>query len=146
MTLYLDASVLVALMVNEPTGPLLTRFLTPGRNQLVISDFAVAEGSAAVAKLARMGLRTPACADEVFDRMDAWVSAFAEQAPITTADVMEAIDLVRRHDLKLRAPDAIHVAAAVRLDITLVTLDRGMARAATALGLPCINPADLSAL
>ena len=38
-------------------------------------------------------------------------------------------------------PDAIHIAAAHRLDATIVTLDRGMARAATALGVACINPA-----
>lgn len=67
---------------------------------------------------------------------------FAEVVTIATADVIAATNFVRRPDLPLRAPDAIHIAAAHRLDATLVTLDIGMARAARALGVECINPAE----
>ncbi len=42
---------------------------------------------------------------------------------------------VRRFDLALRAPDALHLAIARRLDATLVTLDRRRAAAAGELGI-----------
>ena len=42
---------------------------------------------------------------------------------------------VRRFDLALRAPDALHLAIARRLDATLVTLDRRLAAAAGELGI-----------
>jgi predicted nucleic acid-binding protein len=42
---------------------------------------------------------------------------------------------VRRFDLILRAPDALHIAIARRLDVALVTLDRRLANAAQALGI-----------
>jgi predicted nucleic acid-binding protein len=53
---------------------------------------------------------------------------------------------VRRFDLKLRAPDALHLAICRRLQARLVTLDNNLARAARALDVPCINPAETSAL
>ena len=42
---------------------------------------------------------------------------------------------VRRFDLALRAPDALHLAVARRLDATLVTLDRRLTAAARELGI-----------
>lgn len=56
-----------------------------------------------------------------------------------------ATAFVRRPDITLRAPDAIHIAAASRLGATLLTLDHGMARAAAALGVDHLNPADADA-
>ena len=56
-------------------------------------------------------------------------------------DVRHAGALVRRFDLKLRAPDALHLAACERLAMTLVTLDRGLAASAAALTVPVIVPA-----
>jgi predicted nucleic acid-binding protein len=53
---------------------------------------------------------------------------------IASSDVAQAGDYLRRFDLALSAPDAIHIAAAQRLGARLVTFDRGMARAAQALG------------
>jgi len=38
-------------------------------------------------------------------------------------------------ELRLRAPDALHLAIARRLDVSLVTLDRRMAAAAGELGI-----------
>ncbi len=42
---------------------------------------------------------------------------------------------IRRFDLALRTPDALHIAAAGRLSAKLATFDVKMAAAATALGL-----------
>jgi uncharacterized protein len=53
---------------------------------------------------------------------------------IQASDTRLAYIYVRRFDLRLRAPDALHVAVARRLDAVLVTLDRRMATAAIDLG------------
>jgi uncharacterized protein len=54
-------------------------------------------------------------------------------AEIHAVDVRLAAAYVRRFDLALRAPDALHLAIARRLDIALVTLDRRMMAAASEL-------------
>jgi predicted nucleic acid-binding protein len=50
------------------------------------------------------------------------------------ADARLVYVYVRRFDLGLRAPDALHLAITRRLDATLVTLDRRLAAAANQLG------------
>jgi predicted nucleic acid-binding protein len=55
-------------------------------------------------------------------------------------DVAVATAFLRRLDLTLRAPDAIHIAIAQRVDATLVTFDQGMATAALALGRAVVTP------
>ena len=49
---------------------------------------------------------------------------------------------VRRFDLKLRAPDALHAAICRRLGMRLVTLDRRLAAAARALGIDVLVPVE----
>ena len=46
----------------------------------------------------------------------------------------------RRFDLRLRAPDALHLVIARRLDATLVTLDRRLATAARDMGIAVEMP------
>jgi predicted nucleic acid-binding protein len=53
---------------------------------------------------------------------------------VHAADARLAYAYVRRFDLRLRAPDALHLAIARRLDAALVTLDRRMAAAAKEFG------------
>lgn len=146
MTLYLDASVLVALVAKEPGATSVTAVLGVAERPLIASDFAVAETSAALARLLRIGARTAGQLEEAFTRLDGWIDAATSLRTVTSTDVAEANLLVRNPDLALRAPDAIHIAAAARLGAVLVTLDKGMTRAAAALDIPCLNPADASAL
>ncbi|MBV9375949.1 MAG: VapC toxin family PIN domain ribonuclease, partial [Alphaproteobacteria bacterium] len=65
---------------------------------------------------------------------DAWRAAATSAADVHAADARLAYIYVRRFDLGLRAPDALHLAIARRLDATLVTLDRRLAIAANQLG------------
>lgn len=146
MIVYLDASVVIAAFNDEATSDRVDPFVRNSPTPPLASDLVLAECSAAVSRLVRTRFGTMADATLLFEELDAWAAAFAEVRPITSIDVERAGQFVRLPDLGLRAPDAIHIAMAARLDATLVTLDRGMARAATALGLPCINPADASAL
>lgn len=142
MTLWLDASVVVCLVLREPMSPSVDRTVAAATGRIIISDFCLAEASAAIARLVRVGAKSPDAADTLYSEMEAWAKDIAEHARIASDDVIEATRFVRRSDLALRAPDAIHIAASHRLEATLVTLDQGMARAAAALGVPCINPAD----
>ena len=146
MSLYLDASAVMAVVAEEDANALVDPVIRNAGTSVLLSEFCLAECSAAVSKLAHMRIRTIGEADLLLDRLDRWAAALSNRTAIENSDVTQATGLVRRHELKLRAPDAIHIAAAHRLGATLVTLDRGMARAATALGLPCINPAETSAL
>ena len=111
MTAYLDASVLLPLMVGETASSAVDAFLRDTPEELPISDFAGAEVAPAISRLVRT---SPTMA--------------ASHARL--ADVF-----VRRFDLMLRAPDALHAAICRRVDGTLVTLDRRIAHAARALGL-----------
>jgi len=54
---------------------------------------------------------------------------------IQPADARLAYAYVRRFDLMLRTPDALHLAIAARFDASIVTLDRRMERAARELGI-----------
>jgi uncharacterized protein len=48
--------------------------------------------------------------------------------------------VLRRLDVNLRTPDALHIAIAQRLEATLVTFDWGMAAAARPLGMAVATP------
>ncbi|MFP5296042.1 MAG: type II toxin-antitoxin system VapC family toxin [Alphaproteobacteria bacterium] len=146
MIVYLDASVVIAALNDEATSDRVDPFVRNSPTPPLASDLVLAECSAAVSRLVRTRSRTIADATLLFEELDAWAAAFAEVRPITSIDIEQAGQFVRLPGLGLRAPDAIHIAAAARLEATLITLDRGMTRAAAALGLPCLNPADASAL
>lgn len=141
MTLWLDASVLVALITREPTSRQIDNLLDQSEPPMV-SDFCIAECSSAIARLVRIGTRTADQADELFRDLDDWVATASNLLAIDQGDIAMATDFVRQPGVSIRAPDAIHIAAAQRVGATILTLDRGMARAAHLLGVPCINPAE----
>jgi predicted nucleic acid-binding protein len=47
--------------------------------------------------------------------------------------------MLRQLELKLRAPDAIHLAVAQRLKVAIATFDQPMAKAAHMLGIPVVD-------
>jgi predicted nucleic acid-binding protein len=145
MRFYLDASALVAIMAEEPASDAVSDQLGRSDHLPVVTDFSHAESSAALSKLVRMRIVGAERVDDLLAQLDYWTSRFSERPEIAPADVADAALHVRHHGLGLRAPDAIHIAAAHRLGATLLTLDRGMARAAAALGVPCLNPAEVEA-
>jgi predicted nucleic acid-binding protein len=59
---------------------------------------------------------------------------------IASSDARLAYIYARRFNLGLRAPDALHLAMARRLDATFVTLDRRLATAARELGVAVEHP------
>jgi hypothetical protein len=137
---YLDASVLVSTLVQEAGTPPVEAFLIATDSELLISDFAAAEVSSGLSRLLRMGRLTSGDATARLADFDAWRAAVSSPVDLRPGDGRLADAYVRRFDLGLRAPDALHLAIVRRLDATLVTLDRRMARAAEALGIAVVVP------
>ena len=132
--MYLDASVLIAVLAEEPASAAVRRFLRTHREDRLISDFAAAEVVSAISRLLRMRLLTEEEGSTRLADFDAWRAAASSAADMHAADARLAYAYVRRFDLRLRAPDALHLAIARRLDAALVTLDRRIAAAAKELG------------
>lgn len=141
MRRYLDASVIVPFLLPEPSTPLVVDFLLMAGTQLTIGDFAAAEVSSAVSRLARIQHISPSQASEVLERFDDWRADISDTITLSPEDLRLADRFVRQFEHGLRAPDAIHVASCWRWELPLVTLDRRLARAATALGVSAEVPA-----
>ncbi len=134
MTLYLDASFLVALFAIDHFNERASSFLTSHTPELLVSDFAAAEFASAIARRVRMGDLTAAEARSAFDAFDTWVMRVARRPETTPQDIAAAAAFLRRLDLNLRTPDALNIAIAQRLDASLATFDVSMRANAEALG------------
>jgi predicted nucleic acid-binding protein len=139
LSLYLDASILVALFTQEPQSERADAFLRGHALELIVSDFAEAEFASAVARRVRMGQAALEAARETFAVFDAWAIRATGRAYTTTADIASAALFIRRLDLSLRAPDAIHIAITQRVAADLFTFDERMAAAAKALGTKVVS-------
>lgn len=143
MTVYLDAAVVVPLLLHEQDEDSIVEWLdsTP---TLMLSDLAAGEVAAAVHRAVRDG-RMPAdrLASSLGD-FDGWRASDCSPVSHVSQDIRIAADLVRRFELALRMPDAIHLATCSRLGLTLATRDRRILRAALALGIPAVRPGDIA--
>jgi len=133
---YLDASLIVALLTPEAASERADAwFADQPAGSLAISPWVVTEVSSALSIKARTGALT-------LDRRAAALSAWhAMQADsllalgITDDHFEAAATIANRHELGVRAGDALHLAIANDGGHTLVTLDGPMANAALQLGI-----------
>ncbi len=135
MSIYLETSVLLPILIAEPTTEAIYDWLCADGQELLVSDFAAAEVASALSRLVRMALLSEADASARLADLDAWRTAMSSPVDIAASDARLAYIYARRFDLALRAPDALHLAIVRRLDVALVTLDRRMAAAARELGM-----------
>jgi uncharacterized protein len=140
LSVYLDTSVLLPWLVEESASAAIRHYMAAHPQERLISDFAAAEVASALSRLVRMGLLTGAEGSARLTDFDAWRAATSSPADLHASDARLAYAYVRRFDLRLRAPDALHLAIARRLDATLVTLDQRLARAAAELGIAVAVP------
>lgn len=106
----------------------------------IVSEFAAGEVASALSRLVRMKQLDAADVRARLLDFDAWCVSDAIVVDVEASDIRLAAVFVRRLELGLRMPDALHAAICRRLDHTLVTLDLRLAGAATALGLPTSIP------
>ncbi len=133
MTIYLDASVAVALFTDDAHSERARRVAAAG--QLVVSDLTAAEFSSALATHYRNGRAKEADVRTAFAMFDRWCETAPERVEVLASDVRGAEALIRRLDDGLRTPDATHLVIALRLGVSLATFDKPMARGAARLGL-----------
>ena len=140
MSLYLDTSFLIPLFTTEPLSSNAFEFIRANHAVLIVSDFAAAEFASAIGRRVRMREIVLDNARRLFSIFDGWLARSARRVEITGADMASCEAILRRLDTSLRAPDAIHLAIAQRLEATLVTFDRQMADSARALGTAVATP------
>jgi hypothetical protein len=115
LSVYFDASLIVSIVLPDALSARADAYIRRDSPTPVISDFAAAEFTA--------------------DELDVWRSAVATACGLSSEDVAAANSFLRRLDLTLRAPDALHLAIARRLHVPVATSDVRMADAARAVGL-----------
>ena len=135
MSIYLDASFLIPTLVEVRDSAAINAYLNAVEDELLVSEFAAAEVASALSRLVRMRLLAEADAVARLSDFEAWRAAASSPVDVEPADARLAYAYVRRFDLMLRTPDALHLAIAARLDASIVTLDRQMERAARELGI-----------
>lgn len=141
MSLYLDTSVILPTLVREGTTAVVEAYFLLVRQELFVSEFAAAEVASGLSRLVRMKSLSREDATARLSDFEIWRAATSTPVELHAADARLAYAYVRRFDLMLRAPDALHLAIARRLDATLVTLDRRLVRAAGELGIDIAVPA-----
>jgi uncharacterized protein len=139
LSVYLDACVLVPLIVAEASSDRVREFVA-GSSEIYVSDLGIAEVGAAVSRLVREGDASSEDADATLAYFDEWVASAVIVLPVEAADVRSAGALVRRYELKLLTPDAIHLALCEKHAHILTTLDKRLAKAAEAIGVSVITP------
>ena len=127
MILYLDASVLAALFVNDIFSRRAAQLIGQPEADFLVSDFASAEFASVIARLVRMKAFGADRARAGFADFDTWTARASQRVATLSADIRAAEAILRRLDLNLRAPDALHLAIAQRSGAILATFDDRMA-------------------
>ena len=140
MSFYLDASVIVPTLTVQRMSDAAHAFMLEAEPPFLISDLAEGEVASAASRLVRTRVLTPQAGRAMLTQFDAWLLAEATPVEMESTDGRAAIALLRRFELMLRTPDALHVVISQRLSAELVTFDDRLLLAATALGLPAHKP------
>ena len=140
MTIYLDASVVVPLIVAETETERVIAFVDRHSNDLSISGFGIGEVFSALSRLTRTGRLSASLARASLVGFDAWRGDHTKGVSIDDADIAAAAALVRIFSLKLRMPDALHLALCIRHGHALATFDDRLARAARKSGVEVLIP------
>ncbi|WP_375456474.1 type II toxin-antitoxin system VapC family toxin [uncultured Methylobacterium sp.] len=139
MKVYLDTSVLVALLTDDPLTERADAFFRSRAPIAVVSDFAAAEFASALGRRVRMNEIDAEQARAAFSTLDHWLLRVAHRVELNPSDVADAATFLRRLDLTLRTPDALNIALCRRASAVLATFDDKMAAAAQALGLEIVT-------
>jgi predicted nucleic acid-binding protein len=131
---YLDTSVIVALLIEDRLAERASSFLSRHEPIIFISDFAAAEFSATLGRRIRMRELTKIAAKAAISNFDSWRRDESQIVALAARDVVAADGFLRRLDLTLLAPDALHIAICQRIGAALATFDEKMAASARVLG------------
>lgn len=129
--LYLDTSLLVAALVHEAGTATALDFLQAHAQQpWLISPWVATELASALALQVRRGAITPQESQEAWQRFGVLREQRLHQLPLAAEDFEAAARLCLTQVPPLRAGDALHLALCQRLNLQLVSFDRGLCTAA----------------
>ncbi len=134
MSVYLDASVVVSLFVKDALAEPARRAIIRAGAILLLSDLASAEFVSAIARRHRMGALSLAEAHDAIGLFDDWANAIAQPVGTTPQDFSECSSYLRRLDLPLRTPDALHIAIARRFGASILSFDKQLTACARKIG------------
>jgi uncharacterized protein len=135
MPAYLDTSALVSLIILDANTRQARAWFNHHSTTVQTSLFGKLEFASAISLKQRRGDFTGRDARFYLDVFDEWLGHNASIFDVVQDDYATAEQFVRQFDLKLRGPDALHLAICKRLKVQLVTFDQTQASAARALGL-----------
>jgi uncharacterized protein len=134
--IYLDTSVVVALLTPEESSSRALDWFSQSREPLISSDWLITKTHSALGMKQRLhGLSSEArlAAGEQFERL---LQGGIELRPLERGRFRHAAELLQDPALGLRAGDALHLAVALHSRCTqLASFDSRMQQAATVLGL-----------
>jgi uncharacterized protein len=139
VSVYLDVNVIIPLFAVDLLSDRADKALRKLDDDLVVSDFCAAEFSSVIARRVRTRDLRAEEARTAFSNFDSWCARYTRRLEIDTIDVSGASSLMRRLDLSLRTPDALHLAMVHRTNCKLLTFDKSMASAAQGLGIEIVS-------
>lgn len=134
--IYLDTSVLVAYYIPEALSQLAQQRMQSA-TVIVVSELAQIEFVAALSLRQRVGDLSIADVQQVTALLTQQIDTqLYRSLHLNQAVYRQARDYITRFDLPLKAPGALHLAAAALEHLPLVTADRQLARNADLVGVP----------
>jgi len=129
MRTYVDTSILVAAHTREPHTALAQAWLAEqSGGDLIITTWALVECDSALAIKRRRGELDEGGQMTASADIDAFANRFVPLVSAQESDFLRAREFCRHAASSLRAGDALHLAAALRLDAThFATLDQVLA-------------------
>ena len=133
---YVDTSVIVALLTAEPGTAKVTKWYAAQRDAPTCSDWLLTEFASALSIKIRTKQIIEATAKGIRKEFSVLAAGGLRVVPVSRSAFLHAATLTAAHQHGLRAGDALHLAVAIELGATqMATLDSGLAKNSRRLGL-----------
>ena len=140
MSCYLDTSILISMIMKDAGSARVDAWLDSSNEALHVSAWAMAEFAAVLWRRQRNREIADTAPAAAILELESWAANFAVRLGLSASAGDAASILAKRPDLKLSAPDALHLALAVQAGLTLVTSDLRLAKAARSQDHPVLVP------
>lgn len=125
---YVDTSVIVALMTVEPKTPAVTAWFAGLSETPIAGDWMLTEFHSAISLKLRTGQLKEPQAKRVREEFELLAAGGLRLAPVSRAAFTLAAEMVQQATTGLRAGDSLHLAVALELGATfMATLDEILA-------------------
>jgi predicted nucleic acid-binding protein len=139
VTVYLDTSVIIALIADEPASESIRNWFRNSTDRVILSDLVRLEFSAFISRAVRTNRFDADQAAAALGSFDELRRA-CDPLEHTPSDFNRADELIREFSTKLAAADALHLASALAANVRLLTLDERLRDAASSKSLATVVP------